>query len=52
MAGSYEPTGTEIFARGAAVADIPTPASATAEDCADKINELLAVLRNGNNIAG
>jgi acetolactate synthase small subunit len=29
----------------AAVADIPTPATATAEDCANKINALLASLR-------
>jgi len=29
----------------AAVADIATPATATAEDCANKINELLASLR-------
>lgn len=29
----------------AAVADIATPASATAEDVADKVNELLAELR-------
>jgi hypothetical protein len=28
-----------------AVADIATPASATAEDCAEKLNELLAALR-------
>ena len=33
------------FTKAAAVADIPTPASATATDCANKINALLASLR-------
>jgi hypothetical protein len=31
--------------QAAAVADIPTPASATATECANKINALLAALR-------
>lgn len=35
----------------AAVANIPTPASATAEDCATKINDLLAKLRTAGYIA-
>lgn len=33
------------FGRAAAVADIADPSTATAEDCANKINELLASLR-------
>ena len=35
----------------AAVADIPTPGSATASDCATKINALLASLRAAGVIA-
>lgn len=31
--------------KAAAVADIPTPGSATAATCANKVNELLAALR-------
>ncbi|CAM5603728.1 hypothetical protein GCM10010256_52500 [Streptomyces coeruleorubidus] len=31
--------------QAAAVADIPTPGTATATDCANKINALLAALR-------
>ncbi|MEM6553533.1 MAG: hypothetical protein AAF750_15565 [Planctomycetota bacterium] len=38
-------------ALAAAVADIPTPASATAEDCANTINALLAALRTAGLIA-
>lgn len=34
-------------ARAAVIAVIPTPASATAEDCANKINEMLAALKAG-----
>lgn len=38
MPGSAKPLGT--------ILDIPTPGSATAEDCANKINELLQALRD------
>lgn len=33
------------WAAGAAIASIGTPASATAEDCANKINAILTALR-------
>ena len=33
--------------RASAVAVIPTPASATAEDCANKINEILTAMKAG-----
>lgn len=39
------------WANAAAVADIATPASATAEDCANKINALLAALRGAGILA-
>lgn len=35
----------------AAVADIPTPGSATAPTCAAKINELLAAMRTAGDLA-
>lgn len=38
-------------AQAAAVADIASPATATAEDCANKINELLASLRDAGLLA-
>lgn len=37
--------------QAAAVANIPTPGSATAADCANKINELLTALRTAGLIA-
>jgi hypothetical protein len=38
-------TGQLSYAQAAAIADIPDPSSATAEDCANKINEILAAYR-------
>lgn len=40
-----EGDGIVISTAAAAVADIADPATATAEDCANKINELLASMR-------
>lgn len=39
------------WANAAAVANIATPASASAEDCANKINAVLAALRDAGVIA-
>jgi hypothetical protein len=38
-------------AQAAAVADIANPLTATAEDCANKINELMASLRDAGLLA-
>jgi hypothetical protein len=38
-------------AQAAAVADIADPSTATAEDCANKINELMASLRDAGLLA-
>lgn len=43
----YKQTGTEQ-SRSGDVANLPTPATATAPDVANKINELLAALRAAN----
>lgn len=39
------------WAAAAAVADIATPGTATAEDCANKINAVLAALRDAGILA-
>lgn len=39
--------GVDGAIRASAVAVIATPASATAEDCANKINEILAAMKAG-----
>lgn len=43
----YKQTGNE-YSRSGDVANIPTPATATSTEIADKINELLAALRSAN----
>lgn len=43
----YKQTGNE-YSRSGNVANIPTPATATATEIANKINELLAALRASN----
>lgn len=39
------------WAAAAAIVDIPTPGTATAADCANKINALLATLRDAGILA-
>jgi hypothetical protein len=41
----------DVQAQAAAVADIPTPATATAEDAAEKINELMQSMRDAGLLA-
>lgn len=43
--GPATESGDQVVTQAAAVADIATPATATAEDVANKVNELLAALR-------
>lgn len=43
----YKQTGTE-YSKAGDVANIPTPATATSTDIANKINELLTALRAAN----
>lgn len=38
-------TGGNIHEKDENIVDIATPATATAEDCANKLNELMAILR-------